>query len=75
MNGHHGTVTHWAEPRRYGFIRPDASGPDIFVHFTALIGCKAMTPGSRVSFEIGTNPTNSKTCAVQVAVLPEYRRM
>ena len=67
MNGHQGTVKTWIQDRRYGFIKPDASGPDVFVHFSGLVGCEALPLGALVEFDIGTH--NGKPCAENVSVL------
>ncbi|MDX1413810.1 MAG: cold shock domain-containing protein [Candidatus Promineifilaceae bacterium] len=49
-----GTVK-WFDPRKgYGFIRRD-SGPDIFVHYSAIEepSTQSLDDGDRVTFEIG----------------------
>jgi cold shock CspA family protein len=56
-------------PTRIGFIKPDAVGPDLFVHYSALLDCEALTPRVRVEFNVGTNPYNGKPCAENVSVL------
>jgi CspA family cold shock protein len=43
--------------RGIGFIKPDNSETDIFVHYSdiAMEGYKTLTKGQRVSYEIGLN--------------------
>jgi cold shock CspA family protein len=64
-----GIAKAWLHDRRFGFIKPDAVGPDLFVHYSALLDCEALTPGVRVEFNVGTNPYNGKPCAENVSVL------
>ena len=40
-----GIAKAWLHDRRSGFIKPDAVGPDLFVHYSALLDCEALTPG------------------------------
>lgn len=49
-----GTVKWFSRVKGYGFIQPDGSTKDIFVHFTAIIGdgYRNLEEGQRVIFEI-----------------------
>jgi CspA family cold shock protein len=64
-----GTVKWWSSTKGYGFITPDASGDDIFVHYSALVteGFPDLTEGQRVEFAIEENPKGPR--AVQVVPL------
>ena len=48
-----GKVKFFNHARGFGFIGPDAAGPDIFVHATALPEGMEVREGDRVSFEVG----------------------
>jgi CspA family cold shock protein len=47
----------WFNPTKgYGFIKPDAGGPDIFVHISAVekAGHTTLAEGAKVSYELVT---------------------
>ena len=48
-----GTVKWFNESKGFGFIE-QASGPDVFAHFSAIVGngFKTLTEGQKVQFEI-----------------------
>lgn len=52
-----GTVKWFNEAKGFGFIEQD-SGPDVFVHFSAIQGegFKTLNEGDRVSFEVVKGP-------------------
>jgi len=52
-----GTVKWFNEAKGFGFIEQD-SGPDVFVHFSAVQGegFKTLNEGDRVSFEVIKGP-------------------
>jgi cold shock CspA family protein len=45
----HGVVTYWNG--RYGFIRSDAVGPDLFTHISNLPEGATVERGARVTFK------------------------
>ena len=49
-----GTVKWFNIPKGYGFIAPDAGGPDVFVHVSAIeaSGLKGLTENQRISYEM-----------------------
>ncbi len=52
-----GTVKWFNDAKGFGFIEQD-SGPDVFVHFSAIggEGFKSLAEGDRVSFEVVKGP-------------------
>jgi cold shock CspA family protein len=50
----------WFPQKKFGFIRPDTKGPDIFFHLSALGACRAprIELGQPVKYELleGTEP-------------------
>ena len=54
----------------YGFIKPDAGGEDIFVHYSDIVseGFKALKAGQRVEYRIGQNNAG-RPKAIEVTVL------
>ncbi|MBP7460362.1 MAG: cold-shock protein [Candidatus Delongbacteria bacterium] len=61
-----GTVKWFNEKKGFGFITPE-SGPDVFVHHSAILGTgyKTLSEGDRVEFEVvegakGPNAANVK---------------
>jgi len=53
MAREHGTVKWFAQDKGYGFIRRE-SGPDVFVHHSAIQGSgfKSLSEGEEVEFEV-----------------------
>lgn len=52
-----GKVKWFNTTKGFGFIQPEAGGPDVFVHISALerAGIANLNEGQRVSYEIATN--------------------
>jgi len=52
--------------RGFGFIKPDAGGKDIFVHFSDLQmeGFKVVEAGQRVEFELVQDPKGPRATYV-----------
>jgi CspA family cold shock protein len=50
-----GTVKWFNAEKGYGFITPAAGGPDLFVHFSAILidGYRSLEEGQDVEFEVG----------------------
>jgi CspA family cold shock protein len=64
-----GTVKWFNSTKGYGFIQPDAGGPDVFVHISAVekAGLSTLTEGASVSYELFTGRTG-KTAAEKLRV-------
>lgn len=67
-----GTVKWFNAQKGYGFITDDATGKDVFVHFSAIMvdGFKTLEEGQKVSFDTETDPKDSsKLRAVNVRII------
>lgn len=51
-----GTVKWFNSQKGFGFIQPDAGGPDVFVHISAVerAGLRGLNEGQKVSYDIVT---------------------
>ena len=49
-----GTVKWFNAQKGFGFIQPDAGGPDVFVHISAVerAGFRTLNEGQKISYEI-----------------------
>ncbi len=61
-----GTVKWFNTQKGYGFIQPDQSGKDVFVHISAVqrAGLTALDEGQKISFELEAQ--NGRTSAVNL---------
>jgi CspA family cold shock protein len=52
-----GSVLWFNEKKGFGFIKPDAAGPDLFVHVSDVVnaGLRDLAEGQRLSFEVTTH--------------------
>jgi CspA family cold shock protein len=67
-----GTVKWFNAQKGYGFITNEATGEEVFVHFSAINaqGFKSLEEGQKVSFDTECDPQNkSKIRATNVNVL------
>lgn len=53
-----GTVKWFNNAKGYGFVKPDGSESDVFVHFSSIDmdGYKTLKEGQKVEFEISEGP-------------------
>ncbi|MGL4287136.1 cold-shock protein [Phreatobacter stygius] len=65
-----GTVKWFNSQKGYGFIQPDAGGPDVFVHISAVerAGLYGLNEGQKVSFEVVADRRTGKSSADQLKV-------
>jgi cold shock protein len=63
-----GTVKWFNSTKGYGFIQPEAGGPDVFVHISAVerAGLGTLNEGQKVSYEEQRDPKRGKSSADQV---------
>lgn len=52
-----GTVKWFNTTKGFGFIQPEVSGKDVFVHISALekAGISGLREGQRISYDLATN--------------------
>jgi CspA family cold shock protein len=62
-----GTVKWFSDEKGFGFITPDESGKDLFVHHSAIIadGYRSLAEGARVSYEAEAGDKGPKAVNVQ----------
>ena len=60
-----GTVKWFNEAKGFGFIQPDAGGPDVFVHISAVerAGIRALNEGQKIAYEIVADKRTGKSSA------------
>ncbi len=63
-----GTVKWFNGTKGYGFIQPDAGGPDVFVHVSAVerAGLGSLREGQKITYELERDSKNGKMSAGQL---------
>ena len=63
-----GTVKWFNGTKGFGFIQPDAGGPDVFVHISSVerAGLRALSEGQKISYELEQDKRSGKTAAGQL---------
>jgi len=66
-----GTVKWFNATKGYGFIQPEAGGPDVFVHISAVerAGLRGLDEGQKVSYELEQDKRSGKMSAGQLSAL------
>jgi CspA family cold shock protein len=66
-----GTVKWFNATKGFGFIQPEAGGPDVFVHISAVerAGLRGLNEGQKVSYEMEEDRRSGKKAAGQLQVL------
>jgi CspA family cold shock protein len=64
-----GTVKWFSDDKGYGFITPDQTGKDLFVHHSAITGggFRSRTEGAKVSYDTEQGPKGPAAANVQLA--------
>jgi CspA family cold shock protein len=64
-----GVVKWFNATKGFGFIQPDAGGPDVFVHISAVerAGLGSINEGQKLSYELEKDQRSGKTSAGQLA--------
>lgn len=63
-----GTVKWFNSQKGFGFIQPDGSGNDVFVHISAVerAGWTSLDEGQKLAFEIVADPRSGKSAAEEL---------
>lgn len=66
-----GTVKWFNTTKGFGFIQPEAGGPDVFVHISAVerAGLRSLNEGQKVSYELEADKRSGKMAAGQLQAL------
>ena len=66
-----GTVKWFNSTKGFGFIQPEAGGPDVFVHISAVerAGMRGLNEGQKVSYELVADRRTGKSSADQLKAL------
>ena len=63
-----GTVKWFNAQKGFGFIQPEAGGPDVFVHISAVerAGMASLNEGQKLGYELERDQRSGKTSAGQL---------
>ena len=66
-----GPVKWFNATKGFGFIQPEAGGPDVFVHISAVerAGLRGLNEGQKVSYELEQDRRSGKMAAGQLQAL------
>ena len=62
-----GKVKWFNADKGFGFITPDAGGPDVFAHFSAIEGrgYRSLNEGQEVKFEVNDGPKGPQAANIR----------
>ena len=62
-----GKVKWFNADKGFGFITPDAGGPDVFAHFSAITGrgYRSLTEGQDVGYEVKDGPKGPQAADIK----------
>ncbi|HBT33558.1 MAG TPA: cold-shock protein [Pusillimonas sp.] len=62
-----GKVKWFNADKGFGFITPDAGGPDVFAHFSAIEGrgYRSLNEGQEVEFEVNDGPKGPQAANIR----------
>ena len=65
-----GKIKMFNQDKRFGFIKPDDGGRDVFVHITAVerAGLKLLNEGQRITFDVEPDKKGKGPKAVNLVV-------
>ena len=65
-----GTVKFFNTTKGFGFIQPQAGGPDVFVHISAVerAGLSGLNEGQKVSYEVVADRRTGKSSADRLEI-------
>ncbi len=68
MSNQTGIVKWFNDAKGFGFITPDAGGPDLFAHFQDIVasGFKSLSENQRVSYQLTASAKGDKACNIEV---------
>jgi cold shock protein len=63
-----GSVIFFSNPKGWGFIKRDKGGPDLFCHFSGIVGdgYKSLNEGDKVEFEVVQGERGMQAAEVKV---------
>nr|WP_328698687.1 cold shock domain-containing protein [Cellulomonas citrea] len=66
MRGGEGVVARYDADRGFGFIAPDAGGPDLFVHVSVVRGAEVLEEGDRVRYKVRQSDRGPQADSVEL---------